>query len=242
MNVVIKTAYEATAARTVDVKAKKKELTELRKQRKAVLSEENKAMRKRLSLDKKISALEVVIQKAGVSTESIVKPSVKPANQAIVKPETQVESSDGMTNTQRKAAIKALGFKHTTHTGIRVHNLVNGASKARKGVEGYWRSSISENLSGLPFPVKATAKGYSKTDFMSKLQELQKRATKRAQRGESPNRWTGSMNGGSEYKLEGWSWPSGYSTYIKGGLLPSRAFYKFVMGKDLPSLPTYNRS
>lgn len=94
----------------------------------------------------------------------------------------------------------------------------------------------------LPFPVITSAVGYVRKDFLARLEITEtSHAFRKQYRGWSTNRWTGEANGSGEYQLSGWSWPEGYKTYLKAGVLPSREFYKFIMGKDLASLPSYNK-
>lgn len=96
----------------------------------------------------------------------------------------------------------------------------------------------------MPWPVIFEVEGYDKDAFNHKLtllQQLNPNLTTKMYRGVSLNRLTGEFNGNAEYELGGWVWPAGYIAYICMGVPPSRAFYEFVMGVDLPTLPTYGR-
>lgn len=123
------------------------------------------------------------------------------------------------------------------------HNLNEGCAFP-KHVEGYWRQH-KENTSDecLPWPVAFDVEGYDKIAFIGKLTLLQLSSDvkRNTYRGMSTNRLTGESNGNAEYELDGWAWPEGYIAYLALGIPPSRAFYKFVMGVDLLTLPTYGR-
>lgn len=108
---------------------------------------------------------------------------------------------------------------------------------------GYWRDTLMPKKNDtLPFPVISTASGYNRDKFCRALDKIESECAKlKAYKGWSNHRWTQSKNGSAEYSYRGWSWPSGYSVYIADGVLPSRAFYKFIMGKDLDTLPTYGQ-
>lgn len=108
---------------------------------------------------------------------------------------------------------------------------------------GYWRDTLMPKKNDtLPFPVISTASGYNRDRFCRALDKIESECAKsKAYKGWSNHRWTQSKNGSAEYSYRGWSWPSGYSVYIADGVLPSRAFYKFIMGKDLDTLPTYGQ-
>lgn len=126
-------------------------------------------------------------------------------------------------------------------TGQLWFDAINGRSKRRASTEGYWRPQFNAALGGLPFPVPMKVKGYNKTAFLAALTKVQSKAKFVTARGLSPNRWTGKSNGAKEYTSGKWSWPSGLSYYLNKDVPPSRAFYNFIMGKDLAGLPTYGR-
>jgi len=109
-------------------------------------------------------------------------------------------------------------------------------------VEGYWRSKPKKDETGLPFPVinEVNVPEYSKEEFLKALAEKESTASKVQFKGWSNCRLTGEPNGSSEYRQGGWSWPSGYISYIEKGVLPSRKFYQFIMGKDLEELIDYH--
>jgi len=112
---------------------------------------------------------------------------------------------------------------------------------SNKGVNfqtfGFWRPTPSKGAT--PFPVAMKVPGYSKTDFVKRLKAKEARASKWPERGFSPNRWDGTKNGIQTYYSASAKllWPEGTMTYLKAGVPPSRAFYKFVMGKELAALP-----
>lgn len=132
-------------------------------------------------------------------------------------------------------------FDKGTMFGKEWFDKANGSSKRRAKVEGYWRTSLNKGLSSLPFPIPYKVKGFNKASFIASLLAKQKIAKLGESRGMSPDRWSGAKNGSKEYSLDGWSWPSGYIKYVRHDVPPSRAFYKFIMGKDLTTLPTYGR-
>lgn len=123
-----------------------------------------------------------------------------------------------------------------------------------KFVEGYWRkaervdkealqwrSQVERNESRLPWPVVLEIAGYDKEDFIARLDELQAHAQKELYRGITVSRLTGEPLGNAEYELNEWTWPGDYIHYLKAGVPPSRAFYKFVTDRDLDTLPKYGR-
>jgi hypothetical protein len=139
----------------------------------------------------------------------------------------------------------------------RFHEL-NDNSKFPYKVEGYWRSMAvippKDDLPGanmrhyvnmqgaeFPWPVPVTPTGFDQDAFLIKLMALESTLKPLRYRGISRNRLTGESNGCAEYEYADWKWPEGYKEYIKNGVPPSRAFYNFVMGEDLDTLPTYGR-
>ena len=139
----------------------------------------------------------------------------------------------------------------------RFHEL-NDNSKFPDKVEGYWRQMAvippKDNLPGanvrhfinmdgaeFPWPVRLTPTGFDQDAFLIKLMALESTLNPLRYRGISMNRLTGESNGCAEYEHDEWKWPEGFKEYIKNGVPPSRAFYSFVMGKDLDTLPTYGR-
>lgn len=105
-----------------------------------------------------------------------------------------------------------------------------------EGIEGYWRPT-PKSKEKLPFPVALKVSGYDKEAFIDALSKRQKKARLLNYKGYSKHRWTKERNGAGEYSVGKWKWPEGYITYIRDGVLPSRAFYNFVMKTDLPNLP-----
>lgn len=110
---------------------------------------------------------------------------------------------------------------------------------------GFWRQNVNYIRNDtLPFPVITTCKEYDKVakgTFLLRLAEIEHLALVNRYRGWSQHRWTGEANGSTEFFFRDWRWPVGYSTYLKAGVLPSREFYAFITGKDIPTLPSYNK-
>lgn len=121
--------------------------------------------------------------------------------------------------------------------GLEVFEAVNAKCKFPRKVFGYWRRDIDKSsVDTLPFPVKMPVE-YDKRAFLSKLRDAQRNARLDAYKGTSKHRWTGKCAGCKEYSLDGWKWPEAAITYIKSGVPPSKAFYKFIMGTELATLP-----
>jgi hypothetical protein len=126
------------------------------------------------------------------------------------------------------------------YTGQRAWGRLNFGCQTQPKTAGFWRESIekSTELGGsLPFPVRMKLETFEKEAFLKQLAIEERRATKRNMKGWSTNRWDGSKNGSAEFQYKGWRWPSGYKTYLEGGVLPSASFFKFIMGYELPGLP-----
>ncbi|MNR21039.1 hypothetical protein D3C85_1379150 [compost metagenome] len=117
-------------------------------------------------------------------------------------------------------------------------------------IEGYWRQYAVPPFSDRPFPMAADkypwpvpmeSEGFHKEGFLRQLRFIQDQAQCVTYRGFSRHRLSGGMNGSAEYEHEGWKWPEGYASYVEMGVPPSQAFYEFVMGLPLLTLPTYGR-
>ena len=210
--------------------------------------------RKLVKLEERIAKLSVQLKEAKVQrTETkkmitqlkrgkppVVRPAyvgTKPPRPVEAKPGTKPKPSDSSINVKDYKA-----FDRKVMKGPVWFDTLNGKSKARVNIEGYWRRDFNKGLSTLPFPVAMTVKGYDKAKFMEALTVAEKKASNKPQRGTSPNRWTGGSNGSGEYHLNKWKWPQGIRYYLNQGVPPSRAFYEFITGKDLPGLPTYGRN
>lgn len=113
---------------------------------------------------------------------------------------------------------------------------LNSGKVFPKNVFGYWRPGVKKS-GRLPFPVALQVRGYDKEKFIKKLKSVQSSSKKTVYKGTAPNRWTGGNAGASEYSKDGWRWPVAALTYIKAGVPPSKAFYKFITGRSLASLP-----
>lgn len=177
------------------------------------------------------------------------KPTTKPKPTQKPKPASTVEvNADG-----RKAPFKKTRYKkfNPSMKGKKWFNELNEGCSFPENVEGYWRNSVdraSEDDS-LPFPIAMPVAGYNRRTFYSQLmdyEDVNARISGRAGRGRSPDRWTGELIPGagelvSRKDGKRFSWPIAYSTYVKRGVPPSRAFYKFITGEDNPNLPTYGR-
>lgn len=125
--------------------------------------------------------------------------------------------------------------------GRKEHERVNEGYRFPDKVEGFWRFT-READEDLPWPVIFRPQGFYKTVFIANLHAVESRARRRYLKGNSFSRLTGDANGSMEYEFEGWRWPSGLSHYIEKGVPPSRAFYQFIMGSDLGTLPSYGRA
>lgn len=143
------------------------------------------------------------------------------------------------------------------------HQRLNSDSRFPHRVEGYWRNSEvpptkaepgksmefynESQTSSYPWPVVINLPGFDVQDFINHLADVEDDLAKEKRyRGFSICRLTGVNRGCAEYEYEGWKWPGGYLEYIRLGVLPSRAFYKFIMGDKAKTrmvflLPTYNR-
>jgi hypothetical protein len=133
---------------------------------------------------------------------------------------------------------------------------VNGEHAFPIGIEGYWRpgrdipegedwsSDTKRATWHCPWPVIYEPEGYEHDRFIVLLKEMEASpfTTSIQYRGFSLHRLTGEINGSREFERDGWKWPEGYLNYIKMGVPPSRAFYRFVTSIDLYSLPKYGRS
>lgn len=218
---------EAVAARAPDIKALKSDLRDLKRDLRTKEKEERAAIRAAERARKALAKVE----------ERIAKYSDVAAPSAATAPVKRPRKTAGPIDLKDHPK-----FNRKLMQGPEWFATINGNSVRRAKVEGYWRPSFNKGLSSLPFPVIMTVKGYNKTAFVNRLQVLQRQAKKTIARGDAPNRWTGGSSGAAEYALDGWRWPGGLSYYLSAGVPPSRAFYKFVMGKDLLSLPTYGRA
>lgn len=111
---------------------------------------------------------------------------------------------------------------------------------------GFWRESAPFSEKDrypagqrLPFPVKLKLETFDLDAFLKQLSKIESKAQSAHYKGWSTNRWDGSRNGSSEFKYKGWRWPAGYRTYIERGVLPSKTFFKFIMGFDLEGLQAF---
>lgn len=143
----------------------------------------------------------------------------------------------------------------------RFHEL-NAESKFPTRVEGYWRRHAvippKDNFPGanmrhyvntmgaeFPWPVPMEIEGFDVQDFINKLVDIEEReggAEKVLYRGFSICRLTGENLGNAEFEFRGWKWPDGLVHYIRMGVPPSAAFYHFITGMELNTLPNYNRA
>lgn len=121
-----------------------------------------------------------------------------------------------------------------------LHNKLNAKSKPLAKVFGYWRPHPTKQLSGLPFPVAVDVVGYDAKAFMKELEVFLRECKILTNKGSSPNRWTGSDNGASEYihPKTGWRMPSGTKYYLTRGVPPTQEFYKAVTGRTNSKLPS----
>lgn len=194
------------------------------------------------NIDSKLARIQTLLGGAPTKPTTTKPAVVKPVS---TKPETVKPSADAKPDLTKPpinlSKLKNVAFDKRAMSGEAWFKALNGQAKPRLYVEGYWREKYNVGLKTLPFPVIYNVKGYDKTAFVKKLQSVQARAKKTVNKGYSPNRWTGGNNGAAEYKSGKWSWPAGLTTYLSAGVPPSAEFYKFIMGKSLAGLPTYNR-
>jgi hypothetical protein len=159
--------------------------------------------------------------------------STKPLSPVTVKPKS---------GSKVPSNLKGLAFDRKTMSGVEWFEAINGRSKAKSHIEGYWRPEFNAAMGSLPFPIIMDVKGYDKAAFLAAYDGKVRESRQTAQKGFSRNRWTGGNNGDVECHLGAWIWPKGLRVYFSAGVPPSSAFYKFVTGKTLPSLPLYGRT
>lgn len=136
--------------------------------------------------------------------------------------------------------VKGKPFDPDEMSGEEWFTKVNAKSAFPRKIEGYWRQTYTG--SGMPFPIAFKPVGYNKAAFARRLKEIESSQAERTEfKGSAPDRWTGKPNGAGEYSYRGWKWPIGYMSYVKRGVPPSQAFYKFITGEVLKTLPTYGR-
>lgn len=177
------------------------------------------------------------------------KPTAKPKPDQKPKPAATIEvNTDG-----KKEAFKKTRYKkfNPTMKGKKWFNELNEGCSFPENIEGYWRDNVDRTSEGdsLPFPIAMPVPGYDRRTFYNQLMDFEDtntRASGRSGRGRSPDRWTGELIPGAGELVprrgaKKFSWPIAYSSYIKRGVPPSRAFYKFITGEDNPNLPTYGR-
>lgn len=127
-----------------------------------------------------------------------------------------------------------------TYAGQDTYDSLNEDCVAPEKTAGFWRQKPGVFGSGsLPFPVALKLKSFDLQLFLVMLAAVESKAKKNHCKGCSTHRWDGSKNGSVDFQYNGWKWPSGYATYIQQGVLPSAAFYKFVMGYELEGLPPF---
>lgn len=90
--------------------------------------------------------------------------------------------------------------------------------------EGFWTETNRPNKNGRHWKAKK--------DFLRVLSYVeQTHAAKKTYRGFSRCRVCGNRNGSEEFSLEGWTWPSGYSHYVKQhDHKPTKLFLAFIKG------------
>ena len=132
-------------------------------------------------------------------------------------------------------------------------DVLNRYSAFPEKVEGYWRQNEQIDSIGkqgetpLPWPVVIDLVEFDKQEFINNLADLEDdKAEENRYRGISMCRLQKVSRGNVEYRFQGWRWPGGLIDYIRMGVLPSRAFYQFVMGgrakqHTFAALPSYNR-
>jgi len=124
------------------------------------------------------------------------------------------------------------------YSGKDTYERLNSNCVVPEKTAGMWREKPRvTSKEQLPFPVALKLKTFDVDAFLKKLSSVENKAQCRHFKGWSTHRWDGSKNGSADYKYKGWVWPSGYRTYIEQGVLPSAAFFEFIMGHSLKGLP-----
>lgn len=202
---------------------------------KAVLKEKKEALK---TVKREFKKKEKEKAQPQATPRSVSRP--KTPRQSSSKPPS-ADTQAPMSNRQHNALLEgAKAYDPRTMKGKKWDNLINAGSRFPALKEGYWRAHLRRTPSdSMPFPVKASVSGYNKKEFVAALEAKQAPMKLRTFRGYSPHRWSGLNNHNGEYtdRTTGWNWPQGYITYVQQGVLPSRAFYKYIMGRDNPSLP-----
>lgn len=98
---------------------------------------------------------------------------------------------------------------------------------------GWWRSDIDPKGSNL-YPVVVDVKGFNRAEFLKKLNTVETGLEVTSYRSAVQNPWGVTNEGFME--LSGWVWTLSARQMIERGVLPSKAFYKFIMGKPCPTL------
>lgn len=149
----------------------------------------------------------------------------------------RIRSAMGLSPSETKTREK----KPKTYAGQDTYDSLNGDCEAPEKTAGFWREKpgVFGRGTQLPFPVALKLKLFDAQAFLVKLASVESKAASAPYKGWSTHRWDGSRNGSSDFKYKGWKWPSGYSTYIKQGVLPSASFFKFIMGYELEGLPPF---
>jgi hypothetical protein len=149
----------------------------------------------------------------------------------------RIRSAMGLSPSETKTREK----KPKTYAGQDTYDSLNADCEAPEKTAGFWREKpgVFGRGTQLPFPVALKLKSFDAQAFLVKLASVESKATSAPYKGWSTHRWDGSRNGSSDFKYKGWKWPSGYSTYIKQGVLPSASFFKFIMGYELEGLPPF---
>lgn len=95
--------------------------------------------------------------------------------------------------------------------------------------EGFWYSKDEPNL---PKPVPNSEPFDEQGEFLSRLAKKEKTASQTQYRGWSTCRLCKKMNGSCEFSSGGWTWPEGYSHYVKvHNVRPSDEFFTFITRK-----------
>lgn len=114
-------------------------------------------------------------------------------------------------------------------------DLLNIGCAFPEDIEGHWRQSVQmptdDAKEKLPWPVSCELPGYDPHDFRRRLKDLEEHSgtEKHVYRGMTAHRWHGGLLGNSEFQRGKWRWPDSYTNYIADGVLPSRAFFRYIM-------------
>lgn len=133
---------------------------------------------------------------------------------------TQIENFNSLSKEEKKSLILSLVEK-----GIYFENLLKN--------EGFWCEESEKDFifKELPFPKEGEMSQEEISEFLPKLQTLEKKSKQVHYMGYSKCRLCGELNGTKTIYDETFAWPEGLKHYIeKHGVKPSAAFTLHVRG------------